>query len=74
MSKIILQSYHTKSDDKGNLVSGTEQDIKELHNLIDEAISYGYYVEITPSVALVEERKNNGDLILMYSKNRLVQR
>jgi hypothetical protein len=74
MAKIILQSYHTNSDDKGNLVSKTEKDIEQLHNLIDEAISYGYYIQITPSKALVDERKENGDLLFMYSSSRLVQR
>lgn len=74
MAKVLINSYHTNSDDKGRLISNTEQDISELHSLIDEANLYGYYVQITPSSALVEERKNNGDLLLMYSSKRLVQR
>lgn len=74
MAKVLIQAYHTNSDNKGGLISETEQDISELHNLIDEAISYGYYTQISPSEALSEEHKNEGNVLLMFSSRRLVQR
>lgn len=73
-SKVLLLAYHSNSDDKGKLISNTELELSELNDLINEAISYGYYIQITPSKALVDERKENGDLLFMYSSNRLVQR
>lgn len=74
MAKILLQSYHSSSDDKGNLISGEEQDAEQLNNLINEALSYGYYIQIIPSRALVDEKRENGDILFMYSNRRLVQR
>ena len=44
MPKVLIASYHSSSDDRGRLINQTEQDLSELHSLIDEAISYDYYV------------------------------
>ena len=74
MAKVLIHAYHTNSDNKGRLFSKTEQNISELHSLIDEAISYGYYIQISPSIALSDEHKKNGDILLMFSSKRLVQR
>ena len=74
MAEVIIHGYYTNSEDKGNLITGTTKDISELHNLIDEALSYGYYIQIMPSRVLSEERAKNGDVVLMFGKNRLAQR
>jgi len=74
MANIYIHNYHgSNSNDRGNIVNKTEADRAKLHELIDEALGYGYDVQIQQST-LTDEAQANGDVILFFSNKRMVQR
>lgn len=71
--QIHIAHYHgSQQFDKGNIVNQTTKPKEELHNLLDEAISYGYNVQIVVT-SLAEEYKKRGDVIFFFSQKRFSQ-